>query len=253
MLPQLTQEQWNEVKKTGARAVPSAPSSPPILTEEEKALAEKWGITDLERATAFGALDMTLQDIITGKQTELEYQMGKPARMAKILTDSANIEPDPYAKDPFAPVRVKRQVAPDERNYSETKGFQSDFNKWFLKNRHLFSTSCFIELKATPDTSIPFNVVRPSQHEALRDCSTDKGVYHQIVSDPYKEQTTKPADSVFVRNGRGYIAVMFNCRKRANFTFYMIRYEKWMEEEAKGERKSLRELDAQRIGKKCQL
>jgi hypothetical protein len=222
-------------------------------TPEERSLMEKWGISEKEREQAFGGLGLTVQDLAHMAEEKMLLESGKPARQSKIYADMEAMEDNERnVIRPEKPTRVKKPLGANERDYKE-RDFQRDFNHWFLKNRHRFSTSCFIELKATPGDSIPFDVVRPSQHAALQACTTDAGVYHQIESDPYKEQSAKPADSVFVRNGVGFLALMYRAKERGNKTFYMVRYEKWLEEQARGERKSLTEERCKILGVMCSL
>ncbi len=229
----------------------------PELTPEEKALASRWGITDEERDKAFEALSLTLADLVDAKKEEADRQRGKDAFSMKILQDVANMAPDPYkpeisyAKEDRKMARAKKPKEEGERKYTEHT-FQPKFDSWFLKNRHRFSTSVLIELKTSDGSTFNYSHIRSNQDEALQNCTGDKGVYHRIESAPHKYQSKKPSDSFFIRNAKGYLAVMYRQKEIGQKEFFIIPYPALIAERAKGEA-SLSEQRAGEIGIKCTL
>ena len=238
MPEQLTQEEWNEAKKTG-----------PEVTKFDQ-LEERIDET-LRIAHALGLTD---EQVTEAKQEEADRQLGLDVKAMKIMSDEAKREPDPYAKPMMGidvPKRPKRELALDERQFIE-KDFQKLYDTWFLKNRHLFSTSVLVELKSTNGDRLYYKQIESHQHDSLIACTTDRGVYHRIESNPNKFQSKKPSDSFFIRNGKGYLAVMFFQKKRGQRTFWMVPYPSIVAEMERGS-KSLSVEDCSRLGKPCEV
>lgn len=221
-------------------------------TPEERSLMDQWGISDKEIDQAFEALSMSLADLVRMKQEEKAQQEGKDSFMIKVYKDmEAMVDNGRNVVRPEKTKRAKRVLGLNERQYVE-RSFQSQFDTWFPKNRHRFSTSVLVELKSTDIDRFYYIKIEPHQDKALRECATDAGVYHRIQSDPHMIQSRKPSDSMFIRNGRGYLAVMYRQKQRGQNVFYMVPYPKIVEEMERGE-KSLTEQRAAEIGVRCTL
>lgn len=124
------------------------------------------------------------------------------------------------------------------------KDFQTEFNKW-LKHRHS-STGAF-ELKLTKEKSLPFNAVAPHQKLALQQAKHGKLIY-KIPDESYSQ---KPFDGFMLVNVPAFVVVMFY--ERGQKKFYMIDIDDFLSLEQKGERKSITEEEASRIGRVCEL
>lgn len=118
--------------------------------------------------------------------------------------------------------------------------FQTRFNLW-LKHVYLpqiegpVSMAC--ELKYTDEKSISFSAVAPHQQAALK-AAAEWGLVYKIPDD---SRSYKPFDSFCIRGSQAFIVLGFKNN------FYLIRIDRWSDEEQTSTRRSITEERAGEI------
>ena len=141
----------------------------------------------------------------------------------------------------------KKKTSTTRRDYKE-RDFQTDFSKWMAEH---MTASAAVELKVTPDGSLPFNAVQPHQVQALLKARHDKLVYK--IPDDSMVRAQRPFDCFILNSAHAYIGIMFHAKNRAQKTFYLIDIDDWVEAEKLADRKSITEEKAGQIGHRRSL